>query len=136
MEKEKCETEQKEITVYDLLSKHMQFLAIKAQTSDGATQKAYIEAMEDIQILMNRLHTKEPPDAMLSNLFENRIFLRLSYDSKVLILNHTIQMTDLKIEIGRFMDFLENTPKMQKKLCRSVGWRLFKLFCHLPWGRS
>ena len=106
----------------------MQFLAIKAQTSDGDKQKAYIETMEDIQILMNRLHTKELPDAMLNNLFENRIFLRLSYDSKVLILNHTMQMTDLKIEIGRFMNFLENSPKMQKKLCRSVGWRLFKLF--------
>lgn len=128
--------EQKEITVYDLLNEHMQFLAIQAQTCDGDKQKAYIEAMEDIQTLMNRLHTKEPPDAMLSNLFESPVFLRLSYDSKVLILNHTMQLTDLKIQIGRLMEFLENNQKMQRKLCRSVGWRLFKLFCRLPWGRS
>ncbi|MGI5066992.1 hypothetical protein [Treponema putidum] len=124
----------KQISVYDLLTEHMKFLSVKAAHSKGEKQAGYIEAMEDIQILMNRLRMPCPEEEEFNKLFGSFTFLRLTYDSKVLILDHTRQLVDLKVQISRFMDFLEYNPKMQKKLRRSVAWKLFKLFCRLPWG--
>lgn len=125
----------KQISVYDLLTEHMKFLSVKAAHSKGEKQAGYIEAMEDIQILMNRLKMPCPEEETFNDLFGSFTFLQLTYDSKVLILDHTRQLVDLKMAISRFMDFLEYNPKMQKKLRRSVAWKLFKLFCRLPWGR-
>jgi hypothetical protein len=124
------------ITVTDLLHEHMKYLAERAVQAERGSkeEKALIGAMEDIQALMNRLDVPDG-DQFCDKLLENRIFLRLSYDSKVLVLAHTRRITALIVAIGKLIDFLEHHPKIAEKIRRSFTWKLLRLIALLPWGR-
>jgi hypothetical protein len=132
-----------DISVDELLREHMKFLAVRATFSkeDYGPERSpedkgdIIMAMENLQCLMNRLNVSEPKDPFLSELAENRVFFGLSYDSKLLAMEHATGMSSLRCSIDRLIDVLENDPKLRDKMRRSVGWRLFRLFSRLPWGR-
>lgn len=126
----------KNISVADLLIEHMDFLSIQCQCTTGEKRKAYIEQMENLQCLMNRLGVDADKDNPLNSLIENSVFLRLSYDSKVLILNHTMQVVELKCAINNLIDMLEKgkDEKQIERLKKHAGWKMFKLLARLPWG--
>jgi hypothetical protein len=128
--------EKNKLTVTGLLSEHMLYLAEKAsqQTSGSKEERFVIDAMEDIQTLMNRLDISDG-DEFLDYLAESRTYLRLSYDSKVLVLANTRQVTALSVSIGKLIYTLEDNPKLAEKMRKSVSWKLFRLIARLPWGR-
>jgi hypothetical protein len=125
------------VSVDDLLYEHMKYLAEQAsQTEAGSKEeKSIVGTMENLQCLITRLDVQDGNDPYLDGLVENRIFLRLSYDSKVLVLANTRQVTGLTGAITRLIDCLEADPKLAAKMRRSVSWRLFRFVCQLPWGR-
>jgi hypothetical protein len=125
------------VSVDELLHEHMKYLAEQASQAEAGSkeEKNIIEAMENLQCLMARLDVQDGNDPYLDSLAESRIFLRLSYDSKVLVLANTRQVTGLTGAITRLIDCLEVDPKLAAKLRRSASWRLFRLVCRLPWGR-
>jgi hypothetical protein len=130
-----------EITVSEILHEHMKFLAARASFckedyGDRKPEKKadIIEAMENLQTLMNRLAVSEPEDPYLKRLAEDRVFLRLSYDSKLLVLEHIITMRSLQRSIDRLVDSIESDSKLREKMRRSVAWRLFRLLSSLPWA--
>jgi hypothetical protein len=130
-----------EITVADLLHEHMKFLAARASFckedyGDRKPEKKadILEAMENLQCLMNRLAVSESEDPYLKRLAEDRVFLRLSYDSKLLVLEHIITMKGLQRSIDCLVDAIENDSKLQEKMRCSVAWRLFRFLNHLPWA--
>jgi len=129
------------ITVQDLLLEHMKFMATRASFCKEdygdykPEEKADIVAvMEHLQVLMNRLAVSEPEDPYLKKLAEDRVFLGLSYDSKLLVMEHSARMRGLERSIDVLINTLEEKPKLREKMRRSVGWKLFRLFSHLPWG--
>jgi hypothetical protein len=136
------ETEEiKKITVQELLHEHMKFLAARAAfcKEDYGNNKpedkaGIVAAMEHLQILMNRLDISEPEDPYLKKLAENRVFLGLSYDSKLLVIEHAAAMRCLNRSIDGLINTLEEEPKLRGKMRRSAGWRLFKFFSCLPWA--
>jgi len=139
--------EKKELSVQELLKEHMDYMAIRAGRETGEKRKGIIEDMENLQILMNRLKIPDGKrDSYLDGLTESHVFLRLSYDSKVLILEHTLSMDLLRDAMDRYINYIEGNyvchgeesiedkKKMVKRLRRTAGWRLFRLFVRLPWG--
>jgi hypothetical protein len=130
-------SEKNKVSVDELLHEHMKYLSEQVSQAEAGSkeEKTIIKAMENLQCLMARLDVQDGDDPYLDSLAENRIFLRLSYDSKVLVLANTRQVTGLTIAINRLIDCLEADPKLATKMRRSVGWRLFRFICRLPWGR-
>ncbi|MDR3130295.1 MAG: hypothetical protein LBU18_01985 [Treponema sp.] len=129
--------EANKVSVDDLLHEQMKYLAEQASQAKAGSkeEKAIIGAMENLQCLMSRLDVRDRDDPYLDSLAENRGFLRLFYDSKVLVLANTRQVTGLTVAITRLIDCLEADPKLAAKMRRSVIWRLFQFVCRFPWGR-
>jgi hypothetical protein len=129
--------EKSTVSVDELLHEHMKCLAEQASQAETGSkeEKNIIEAMENLQCLMTRLDVRDGNDPYLDSLAENLTFLRLSYDSKVLVLANTRQVTGLTVAINRLIDCLEADSKLATKMRRSVSWRLFRFVCRLPWGR-
>jgi hypothetical protein len=129
--------EKSNVSVDELLHEHMKYLAERASLAEAGSkeERSIIGTMENLQCLMARLGVRDGNDPYLNSLEENRIFLRLSYDSKVLVLANTRQVASLKVAITRLIDCLEADPKLAAKMRRSVSWRLFRFVCRLPWGR-
>jgi hypothetical protein len=134
--------EEKRITVRELIHEHMKFLAARAtfcKEDYGPDRKPddkkdIIAAMENLQCLMNRLNINQPEDPYVKALFEDRVFLGLSYDSKLFVMEHACMMSSLRSSIERLIHVLEEKPALRKKMCRSAGWRLFRLLSRLPWA--
>jgi hypothetical protein len=132
---------EKNISVGELLREHMKFMATRAafsKESYGPDKKPedkgdIIAAMENLQCLMNRLNISEPRDPYLDRLAEDRLFLRLSYDSKLLVMEHAARMASLQRSINNLVNILEENPKSKQRIRQSVGWRLFRFFCCIPW---
>jgi hypothetical protein len=130
------------VSVDELLHEHMKFLAARAVfckedygDREPEDKTDIIKAMEHLQILMNRLDVSEPEDPYLKTLAEDRVFLGLSYDSKLLVLEHSAAMRGLTRSINGLINTLEKEPKLREKMYRSVSWRLFRFVCRLPWRR-
>jgi hypothetical protein len=141
MENAKNKEVNKNITVHELLRVHMDFLATHATfcKEDYGDRKPedkadIIAAMENLQCLMNRLDVSEPEDPYLKKLAEDRVFLRLSYDSKLLVMEHAAAMRGLRRSITSLINTLEKDPKTCGKMRRSAGWRLFRFLSCLPWA--
>jgi hypothetical protein len=114
------------ITVADLLYEHMKFLTDRATNCPDSERKTLIEAAENLQCLLNRLGIPEEPDSTLSLLEKDRIFLGLTFDSKILILTQIRQMNHLADEISKLVYALDhNHRKEAKKMSRSIAWRIF-----------
>jgi hypothetical protein len=131
----------KNISVQELLCEHMKFLATRASfcKEDYGYRKPenktdIIAAMEHLQTLMNRLGVSEPEDPYLNKLAEDRVFLRLSYDSKLLVMEHVEAMRGLQLSINGLINTLEKDPKICRKMRRSAGWRMFRFLSSLPWA--
>lgn len=127
----------KEITVLDALCEYMKYLGIKATRSKGKERQVYLDSMNNMQVLLSRLGEPSPEDPYLSRLLENQMFLQYSYESKILILEHTRQIIGLRNDIIKLLNKLEEGhEETKKRLAKSIGWRFFKFFSFLDWGRG
>lgn len=113
------------VTVADLLYEHMKFLTDKATFCPEAEKGSLIEAAENLQCLLDRLGIPEEPDSTLSLMERDRVFMRLSFDSKILILAQIRQMNHLADEVSSLTYALSKSPDKTKKFSRSIAWRLF-----------